>query len=384
MIRNERWLDPTLWEKISVENLRRHLAEGADIDARDESGNTPLHFAAERSSACAVRALIDAGADVNARANNNATPLHLAAKTRDDEILRALLEAGADANAINRRGLTPLFHAAIWGTAETVGLLIDSGGDGGIRDPSGLMPIAYASESVCGMIETEAGKARSMPILPKENKNIMIYWDDAPSPPDVSFVVEQWRNRCPDWKVSLFDQEKAFRFIREKIGEDVARLFFACALPSMRSDFFRVFWGIVEGGIYSDITFIPKREPLFFGMGKNLTVARRRHENIERGIFFATKGYKELKLIAYDIIESVGQRKDGSIITVTGPVDWRKTIWKRETSTMAIVDFDYMWHFIERSNYARSTRGTDRHWTRMQWSTGIYREPPEIFGDMVA
>ena len=43
---NERWLDPTLWEKISVENLTRHLAEGADIDARDESGNTPLHFAA--------------------------------------------------------------------------------------------------------------------------------------------------------------------------------------------------------------------------------------------------------------------------------------------------------------------------------------------------
>ena len=75
-----------------------------------------------------------------------------------------------------------MFHAAIWGTVETVGLLIDSGGDGGIRDPSGLMPIAYASESVRGMLETEAGKARGTPILPKENKKIMLYWDDAPPP----------------------------------------------------------------------------------------------------------------------------------------------------------------------------------------------------------
>lgn len=152
----------------------------------------------------------------------------------------------------------------------------------------------------------------------------------------------------------------------------------------MRSDFFRVFWGIVEGGIYSDITFVPKREPLFFDMGKKLTVARRRHGNIESGIFPATKGCKELKLIAYEIIESVGQRKDGSIIKVTGPEVWRKTIWQRETSTMAIVEFDYMWDFIERSNYASSTRRTDRHWTRMQWTTGLYREPPENFGDVVA
>lgn len=379
MMQNEHWLDPAIWEKISVENLRRQLAEGADIDARDESGKTRLHFAAAGSNAGAVQALIDAGADVNARANNCVTPLHLAAKTRDVEILRALLEAGADANAINSRGLTPLFHAAIWGTVETVGLLIDSGSDARIRDPSGLMPIAYASEAVRGMLETGSGRGGGTSSLAKGDKNIMLYWDDAEPPADVSHVVEQWRTRCPDWKVSLFDQKKAFQFIREKIGEDIARLFLACALPSMRSDFFRVFWGIVEGGIYSDITFVPTREPLFFDEGKNLTVARRGHGNIESGIFFARKDCKELKLIAYEIIKSVGLRREGSIITVTGPVVWRKTIWQRETSTLAIVDFDYLFQFIERSNYASSTRGTDRHWTRMQWSTGIYREPPENF-----
>ena len=381
MMRHERWLDPAFWEKISVERLCQHMAKGADIGAKDESGKTPLHFAADQGNVCAVRALVEAGADVNAHANNKVTPLHLAAKRRDVDLLRALLEAGADPNAINKRGLTPLFHAAIWGTPETVGLLIASGSDAGIRDHAGLMPLAYASLSVRKMLDTEEGKVEGTSCLAKDGKNIMLYWDDPLPPPDVSNVFEQWQTHCPDWKVCLFDQNKAFRFIRDNVGEYIATLFLTCALPSMRSDFFRVFWGVVEGGIYSDITFVPRREPLFFDIQKNLTVARRRHGNIESGIFFAKKNCKELRLIAYEIIKSVGQRKEGSIITVTGPVVWRKAIWQRETCTMAIVDFDDMWHYIERSNYPSSTRGTSKHWTRLQWQTGIYREPPEFIGD---
>jgi ankyrin repeat protein len=49
------------------------------VDARDESGCTPLHFAADRGQAVAAQLLLAAGADVNARDADGQTPLHYAA-----------------------------------------------------------------------------------------------------------------------------------------------------------------------------------------------------------------------------------------------------------------------------------------------------------------
>ena len=352
------------------------MDEGADIEARNEYGKMPLHFAAEFSNARVVRVLIDLGADVNALSENGSTALHFATKRCNVEIVRTLLAAGADANAINSRGLTPLHHAAIWGTVKMVRLLIDSGSDARIVDTDGLKPLEYAAERVREILEAETGMVGETPCLAKDEKNIMLYWDDAHAPPDVTRVVDKWQALCPTWNVTLFNQDTAFRFIRDEMGEEIAKLFYVCGLPAMRSDFFRVFWGIINGGIYSDITFAPKREPLFFDAGKNITLIRHGHGRIKNGIFFAKKGCKELKLIGYEILHSVAQRKTGSIISITGPSVWGKILGQRETSTIAIVDSGYMWkNFIERSNYISSMRGTDKHWTQMQWRTGIYRQP---------
>lgn len=56
-------------------------------------GNTPLHDAALRRDLAAVRRLLAAGAAVDARNADGATPLHLA--TGSAEVVRALLAAGA-------------------------------------------------------------------------------------------------------------------------------------------------------------------------------------------------------------------------------------------------------------------------------------------------
>lgn len=49
---------------------------GADsVDWRDRSGWTPLHYAANWGDAAAIRALIEAGADADARNNGGQTPL---------------------------------------------------------------------------------------------------------------------------------------------------------------------------------------------------------------------------------------------------------------------------------------------------------------------
>lgn len=55
----------------------------------------------------AARYLVEThGADVNARDHDGSTPLHNAASRGDDELIRYLVERGADPRAVNRRGQT--------------------------------------------------------------------------------------------------------------------------------------------------------------------------------------------------------------------------------------------------------------------------------------
>ena len=212
------------------------------------------------------------------------------------------------------------------------------------------------------------------------NRNIMLYWDDAnPFPPDVVKVSETWRNFCPGWNVTLFGKETALRFLRDNFGGDIARLFLTCAIPAMRADFFRVFWAISEGGIYSDLAFAPIREPLFFDAEKNLTVVKRPGgEVIRNGIFFSKKNCDELKLIAYEIMVAVGKKEIPCIWQATGPGAWTKTLQLSETSTVAILDWkDLYGNFIKYSKYSSLTWSTDKHWKYLQRIMSIYQEPPE-------
>src|SRR5689334_14409359 len=101
-----------------VEIARMLLASGADIhSAGNRRGSQPLHYAADghldspawnaRRQVAMIRLLLKAGADVNASDKNGATPLHRAVRTRCAAAVRCLLEAGADATRWNKPGSTP-------------------------------------------------------------------------------------------------------------------------------------------------------------------------------------------------------------------------------------------------------------------------------------
>ena len=47
------------------------------------------------------------GANINAKNNNNDTPLHIAVQEYKPEIINSLVIRGADINAINNNGETP-------------------------------------------------------------------------------------------------------------------------------------------------------------------------------------------------------------------------------------------------------------------------------------
>ena len=100
---------------------------GADVRARNRRGAHPLHYAADGIPGSAhwdpgaqrdtVIALLTAGANPNAVDTGGATPLHRAVRNRCASAVGALLEGGADARLRNGSGSTPL-QLARWTTGR--------------------------------------------------------------------------------------------------------------------------------------------------------------------------------------------------------------------------------------------------------------------------
>ncbi|XP_014294638.1 putative ankyrin repeat protein RF_0381 [Halyomorpha halys] len=94
-------------ELVVVEQL---IKNGANINARDIFGTTPLHLAVTCNKASEfVPKLLALGADVNARNQSGETPLYLAVKQfKKFDVIKILLEFGADTEYVYDDFLTAL------------------------------------------------------------------------------------------------------------------------------------------------------------------------------------------------------------------------------------------------------------------------------------
>jgi len=113
-----------------IQLVKQHLAAGANVNAKNEQGQTPIHLAAKTRKVKKeiTELLIEKGADVNVKAVDGATPLHHVATT---EIAELLIEKGADVNVKDRKGRTPLDFAVTGKRAETEELIRKNGGERG-------------------------------------------------------------------------------------------------------------------------------------------------------------------------------------------------------------------------------------------------------------
>lgn len=120
------------------------IGAGARVEARDNAGRTPLHLAMDNAETC--RSLLDAGASAEARDNKGATPLHTGAESclLDPGSIELLLSRGADVNARDDQGRTPLHWAMLNDRYVELKLLLKYGADPNLQDHSGATPLAVA------------------------------------------------------------------------------------------------------------------------------------------------------------------------------------------------------------------------------------------------
>ena len=188
-----------------VAKLNRLIKAGADVNAVNEDGWTPLHSAVYGGHTDAVIALIKAGADINAVNEIGWTPLHNAAYSGHTDAIIALIKAGADVNATSKGGWTPgrtpLHGAASEGHTDAVIVLIEAGAYTNATTNDGFTPLAlakiYKKWSVAAILENPPSVKRRRQTEPPQGEaapNVAIA-----EAPDAAGVAEQvfenaWRS----------------------------------------------------------------------------------------------------------------------------------------------------------------------------------------------
>lgn len=104
--------------------IQRLISKGADVNAENDEGATPLIFAVTNNITDAVKALLKFKSDPNKVTSNFDSPLKIAVRNRNFEITEALIRAGAQVDNTDLYGATPLNHAAVSGYIEIVDLLL--------------------------------------------------------------------------------------------------------------------------------------------------------------------------------------------------------------------------------------------------------------------
>ena len=152
-------------DRADVETLRQLLAAGLSPDAEYDgtpvvwNGKTPLltlciawHDDAGDRVGC-FKLLCDAGANLEATDRLGRTPLHCAATAGKPDLLSLLIQAGVNVEAVDRYANATALHDAASsserGVVDCVELLLAAGADMDARDTSGRRPFDIALTDNC-------------------------------------------------------------------------------------------------------------------------------------------------------------------------------------------------------------------------------------------
>lgn len=130
------------WDTGSRPLVQLLALRRAELGARDNAGRAPLHHAAKRGNAQAVKALLEAGCPIDDADDSGFTALHLAARR---DIIVLLIASRAAVEAPTLQGRSALHLAADLGRAAAAGALLDARAALSTRDNSGRFPLHAAA-----------------------------------------------------------------------------------------------------------------------------------------------------------------------------------------------------------------------------------------------
>ncbi|EAX94535.1 hypothetical protein TVAG_429770 [Trichomonas vaginalis G3] len=133
------------WDFNIPSLLDYFIIHGANINEKDEEGNTALHIAALYNSKETAELLISHGANINEKDSEESTALHSAA-CNCKEVAELLISHGANINEKEEFGNTALHIAAQYNSKETAELLISHGININEKDKDGNTALHIAAQ----------------------------------------------------------------------------------------------------------------------------------------------------------------------------------------------------------------------------------------------
>jgi ankyrin repeat protein len=130
----------------NAETIKVLIGFGANINAEDDNGLTPIMLAAWRPHEDVVNVLLDAGAELNSNDPKGDKLLTCAAGNGLEKLFDKLLEKKASLNILNEDGGTLLHSAAGGGSSHIVELLINQKFDPNKKDKFDWVPLHLAAE----------------------------------------------------------------------------------------------------------------------------------------------------------------------------------------------------------------------------------------------
>jgi ankyrin repeat protein len=113
----------------NLEMIDLLIQNGVDTNILDNDGNPAVSSVVDGIKIDAVKKIIEGGYRINKKLTYQSTILHQAAEGGNVDLIDYLIEKGADVNVSNVYGVTPLHVTAVYGHKEAAELLLTAGAD---------------------------------------------------------------------------------------------------------------------------------------------------------------------------------------------------------------------------------------------------------------
>jgi len=225
-----------------------------------------------------------------------------------------------------------------------------------------------------------------------ERPPLIQFWDEAP-PADVLKLMSTWKyGPGARWfSYDCFDDGAAREFIRENYDSRTLGAYLQCAVPAMKSDFFRYCYLHARGGVWvdADVGCVRSLYPLFSALERGLLCVRPaqmpgRIRLVNWLLVVKKPGDRLFERIIADCIRNIEERSSNNIHVVTGGGVSTSLYHSQDAHERALFDG---FRIVQASNLTSyvslvddlAYKTTSRHWTIVQKERSIFSD--DVAGD---